>query len=103
MCFAQSSKCNNTIITIFLKLYYNKGKSKAKLLLESSAPLFLHNPREKTDYGIIKKDGRVELPTSENFLYFFFAVSHLPPLRLLLSFINKESLWPSLRKQVLAV
>ena len=34
---------------------------------------------------------------SENFIYFFFAVSHL---RHLLSFINKESLWPSLRKHI---
>ena len=28
--------------------------------VESSLPRFLHNPREKTDYGIIKRDGRAK-------------------------------------------
>ena len=95
-----AQKCNNTIITIFFKISCTgttRERAKQKFCLKVRHLFFLHNPREKTDYGIIKKDGRVELPTSENFLYFFFAVSHL---RHLLSFINKESLWPSLRKHI---
>ena len=68
-----AQKCNNTIITIFFKISCTgttRERAKQKFCLKVRHLFFLHNPREKTDYGIIKKDGRAT-STSPKTLYTF--------------------------------
>ena len=94
-----AQKCNNTIITIFFKISCTgttRERAKQKFCLKVRHLFFAQSPWENWLWHH-QKGWESYFYLSENFIYFFFAVSHL---RHLLSFINKESLWPSLRKHI---